>query len=368
MNTTQQVQEELSARPPGGEAGMVSVIMPVRNEGNAIRRSLQAVLAQDYPPEKLEVLVADGMSDDGTREILQAIAAEDGRVRIIDNPAGIMASGFNKALGHARGEFIVMMGGHTEASPNYVSTCVHALQQGLAECAGGMTESRAEGNWAKAIALALSSRFGVGPVAFRLDCAEQKYVDTVAYGVYSRRAIDRIGILDEELVRNQDDEFNYRLRKQGGRILLLPGISARYSNRATLKSLWGQYYQYGYWKVRVLQKHPRQMQPRQFVPALFVSALALSLPAWFLAPGTKWLALTLGSLYASASLAASFGVALSGRKWRLTALLPAVFATLHFGYGFGFLTGLAHFWNRWQIFGPVSVPKRSAGIEPGGAG
>ena len=368
MNTTEQVQEELSARAPGREPGMVSVIMPVRNESKAIRCSLQAVLAQDYPPEKLEVLVADGRSDDGTREILQAIAAEDGRVRIIDNPARIMASGFNKALSQARGEFIVMMGGHTEASPNYVSTCVRALWQGLAECAGGITETRSENNWAKAIALALSSRFGVGPVPFRLDCAQQKYVDTVAFGVYTRRVIDRIGVLDEELVRNQDDEFNYRLRKQGGRILLLPGIPARYSSRATLKSLWSQYFQYGYWKVRVLQKHPRQMQPRQFVPALFVSALVLSFLSWSLAPGTKWLALMLGGLYASASLAASFGVALSSRKWRLTVLLPAVFATLHFAYGFGFLAGLAHFWNRWQISGTVPVPKRSAEVEPGGAG
>jgi glycosyltransferase involved in cell wall biosynthesis len=346
---------------------MVSVIMPVRNEGKAIRRSLQAVLAQDYPSEKLEVLVADGMSNDGTRDILQAIAAQDARVRIVDNPARIMASGFNKALGQARGEFIVMMGGHTEIAPNYVSTCVSALQQGLAECAGGSTETQAESDWAEAIALALSSRFGVGPVAFRVGCAERKYVDTVAFGAYSRRIIDQIGVLDEELVRNQDDEFNYRLRKEGGRILLLPGIPARYTSRATLRSLWNQYFQYGYWKVRVLQKHPRQMQPRQFAPALFVSALALSLLAWCLAPGAKWLVVMLGGLYLSTSLAASLAVASRSRKWRLLALLPAVFATLHFAYGFGFLAGLAHFWKRWQVLRPVRVARRGAELSSGGA-
>jgi hypothetical protein len=258
-----------------------------------------------------------------------------------------------------------MMGGHTEIPPNYVSTCVSALQQGLAECAGGSTETQAETEWAEAIALALRSRFGIGPVAFRAGCAEQEYVDTVAFGAYSRRIIDQIGVLDDELVRNQDDEFNYRLRKHGGRILLLPGISARYSSRATLRSLWSQYFQYGYWKVRVLQKHPRQMQPRQFAPALLVSALALSLLTRSLAPEVKWGSILLGALYLSASLAASLGVASRGRKWRLLALLPAVFATLHFAYGFGFLAGLARFWNRWQALRPMRVAERRAELSPG---
>jgi hypothetical protein len=135
-----------------------------------------------------------------------------------------------------------------------------------------------------------------------------------------------------------------------------------------LQSLWSQYFQYGYWKVRVMQKHPRQMQPRQFAPALFVSAVALSLLTWLIAPGAKWLAVMLIGLYLSASLAASVGVGAKSGKWRLLALLPAVFATLHFAYGFGFLTGLAHFANRWQLLRPVPVAKRNAEIEPGGAG
>jgi GT2 family glycosyltransferase len=295
----------------------------------------------------MELIVADGMSTDSTREILREIAAQESRLRIIDNPARIMASGFNAALTSAQGEIIVMMGGHTEIPVDYVLTCVRAHQQNLAECVGGPIHTLPENKKAEAISLALSSRFGVGPVSFRVGCVEPKYVDTVAFGAYSRKIIDQVGTLDEELVRNQDDEFNYRLRKHGARILLIPHIKARYSSRATLRSLWSQYFQYGYWKVRVLQKHPRQMQPRQFIPGLFVATFTLSLLACLFSADMKWGFPVLVTTYLMASLVASLQIALTTEQWRLVLLLPLVFTTIHFAYGIGFLVGLVRFCNRW---------------------
>jgi succinoglycan biosynthesis protein ExoA len=192
----------------------------------------------------------------------------------------------------------------------------------------------------------MSSAFGVGGSAFRVGTDRQREVDTVAFPAYSRATLEAVGPFDEELVRNQDDEYNYRLRALGGRAVLCPEIRSVYHSRATLPALWRQYRKYGTWKVRVMQKHPRQMQPRQFVPALFVLALLASLLASVVLP-VFWVAfgLVAGS-YLAADLAAS--VALAARcGWSLLPLLPLVFVTLHLAYGAGFLWGLVRFAGRW---------------------
>jgi cellulose synthase/poly-beta-1,6-N-acetylglucosamine synthase-like glycosyltransferase len=327
---------------------LVSVIMPVRNEQKAIRRSLAAVLAQDYPRDRLEVLVADGMSVDGTRASVSEIAARDARVRLVENPGRIMASGFNTGMRLARGEILVMLGGHTEIEPDYVRHCVRPLQQGRAECVGGPINTICKTSKAAAIALAMSSRFGVGSVAFRLGTNKEQYVDTVAFGAYTREIIERAGPLDEELIRNQDDEYNYRLRKLGGRILLVPEVHSSYYSRSSLRALWRQYFQYGYWKVRVMQKHPRQMQFRHFVPPAFVAVLLTSLLLVPLSAVGMWLFGLVAGSYVVANIGASLSlVAVRKGTWRLFPLLPAAFATIHLSWGLGVLVGLVRFWNRW---------------------
>ncbi len=260
--------------PTPEQTPLVSVIMPVRNERNAIQQTVESVLNQDYAPERLELLVADGMSNDGTREILDEIASRDPRVWVVENRQQIMAAGFNIGLTRAQGTIILMMGGHTQIAGDYISTCSRLLLSGIADCVGGPIETACRDDRDRGIAAVMSSRFGVGGASFRIGCERTKYVDTVAFGAYSRGVIQRAGGLDEELVRNQDDEFNYRIRKLGGRILISPELRCRYFGRSSLWALWRQYFQYGFWKVRVLQKHPRQMRPRQFAPALLVSALA----------------------------------------------------------------------------------------------
>jgi len=327
------------------EYPLVSVIMPVRNEAAYIARSLGAVLAQDYPADRLEILVVDGMSDDGTRQAVLAQAAADPRVRLLDNPAGIVPPGLNVGIGQARGEIIVRVDGHCEIASDYVRRCVQHLLAGHdgapVEAVGGPIETIGETDEAAAIALAMSSWFGVGGSAFRTIKDRPLLVETVAFPAYRRATLQRLGPFDEEMVRNQDDEYNYRLLKSGGRILLSPDIRSRYYSRGSLRSLWRQYYQYGYWKVRVMQKHPRQMRVRQFAPPAFVAGLLGSAALGLvLRPFRRLLGAVL-ALYLAANVVASLSL---GREHapRLLVIHPI----LHLSYGLGFLVGLAHFAGR----------------------
>jgi len=327
------------------EYPLVSVIMPVRNEAAYIARSLGAVLAQDYPAGRLEILVVDGMSDDGTRQAVLAQAAADPRVRLLDNPAGIVPPGLNVGIGQARGEIIVRVDGHCEIASDYVRRCVQHLLAGHdgapVEAVGGPIETIGETDEAAAIALAMSSWFGVGGSAFRTIKDRPLLVETVAFPAYRRATLQRLGPFDEEMVRNQDDEYNYRLLKSGGRILLSPDIRSRYYSRGSLRSLWRQYYQYGYWKVRVMQKHPRQMRVRQFAPPAFVAGLLGSAALGLvLRPFRRLLGAVL-ALYLAANVVASLSL---GREHapRLLVIHPI----LHLSYGLGFLVGLAHFAGR----------------------
>jgi glycosyltransferase involved in cell wall biosynthesis len=326
----------------------VSVIMPVRNEAAFIERSAGAVVAQDYPPERLELLIADGLSEDGTREIIGALEQRHANVRVIDNPGKIVATGLNAALRQAKGTIIVRVDGHCEVAPDYVSRCVSHLLHDEVEAVGGTVETIGESLTARAIATAMSSRFGVGGSAFRVANSTTQFTDTVAFPAYTRSLLDRGGPFDEELVRNQDDEYNYRLRKLGVKILLASDIHSRYYSRATVTKLASQYFQYGYWKVRVMQKHPRQMQPRQFAPPALVVALFSSLLMMLIFPRAAYLGALVLGCYAVASIMASIVAARKG-KWQLLPLLPLVFATLHLAYGLGFLFGLLRFWNRWGV-------------------
>jgi succinoglycan biosynthesis protein ExoA len=336
--------------PVKPDVPFVTVIMPVRNEGDFIARSLGAVLAQDYPHHRLEVIISDGLSHDQTRSVARKTAAQcpDVPVTIIDNPGRIVAVGLNIALSHMRGDIIVRVDGHCEIAPDYISRCVAHLQANDDFAGvGGSTETIGTDDLSAAIAVAMSSPFGVGGSAFRTLTNTALLADTVPFPAYKRSAIEAAGPYDEELVRNQDDEYNYRLRKLGYGIFLAPDVRSRYYSRASLDSLWRQYFGYGFWKVRVLQKHPRQMQSRQFAPpglatALVGSALLSPVSIW----GRRLFALVAG-LYALANLAASIYTAYR-RGWRYMPYLPMIFATLHLSYGIGFLVGLVKFRRRWN--------------------
>ncbi len=325
------------------EQPFVTVIMPVRNEGPFIARSIGSVLAQDYPPDRMEIIVSDGMSTDETRETIRRLEHQYPNLRLIDNVGKIAPTGLNAALRQAHGEVVIRVDGHCEIARDYASQCVKHLFRDRADGVGGPIETIGD---TPAIALAMSSVFGVGGTPFRTVKDRTMLVDTVAFPAYTREAIEKAGQFDEEMVRNQDDEYNYRLRKLGGRILLSPAIRSRYYSRTSLRSLWRQYYQYGYWKVRVLQKHPLQMSWRQFVPPLFVAALVLFAVAALFSSAGRGLFGLVASSYLLANLAASLLVA--GRNsWKALPRLPVIFAILHLSYGLGFLVGLLRFRKLW---------------------
>jgi succinoglycan biosynthesis protein ExoA len=334
---------------------LVSVIMPVRNEMAYIERSLGAVLRQDYPADRLEVLVIDGLSDDGTREYIRSMQPAYHHLTLLDNPGRIVPPGLNIGICQAQGDIVVRVDGHCEIAPDYVSQCVrHLLYDGV-DAVGGPIETIGETNEAQSIALAMSSWFGVGGSAFRTVKDRPLLVETVAFPAYTRRTLQRLGPFDEELVRNQDDEYNYRLLAQGGKILLSPDISSRYYSRSSLRSLWRQYYQYGYWKVRVMQKHPRQMRLRQFIPPAFAGVLlGTSLSGVIFRP-FWWLLAAILFLYLVANLAASLSLGRAHGGHHVPRLL-VIHPILHLSYGLGFLAGLLRFAGRFSAEPRVPSP------------
>jgi succinoglycan biosynthesis protein ExoA len=340
---------------------LVSVIMPIRNEAGYIAVSLGSVLAQDYPPELMEILVVDGMSDDATRDIIYktvrereiAVAARQQKatgpvlpaVQVLDNPGRIVPTAFNLGLRHARGEIIIRVDGHCSIQPDYVRRCVELLEQIGADCVGGPMVTVGKTKIAKAIAVAQSSMFGVGGVVFRIGQKKPGFVDTVAFGAYRVEVFKRIGGFDEELVRNQDDEFNFRLTQSGGKIWLDPSLKTVYYSRASFGKLWQQYFQYGFYKVRVMQKRGRVASWRHLAPAGFVVALFLSIFLGWIT-GSPKIGLVVAGPYALANICASLWAA--RRDWRILFLLPLSYLILHLSYGAGFLWGLWVWRYRWH--------------------
>ena len=325
----------------------VSVLIPIRNEAYSIEDCLVAVFKQDYPADCMEILVADGMSDDGTRQKLHALQQEHPNLFVFDNTKKIVPTGLNIMIEKSKGEVIIRVDGHTIISPDYVRQCVRLLKSSGAENVGGRMNARGENFFGEVVALATSSPFGIGGARFH-HSQKEEWVDTVYMGAWGREVFEKIGMFDEELVRDQDDEFNYRLRKFGGKILLSPKIKSTYTPRGSLKGLWRQYFQYGFYKVRVLQKHPAQMRSRQFVPLAFVLALMAGIMLTIVTPWV-WIPLSaLVSVYLLANLAAS-AITAKNKGWRYLPLLPFAFAILHISYGTGFLTGLFKFWDRWGV-------------------
>ena len=325
----------------------VSILIPIRNEEAYIEACLNAVFAQNYPEDQIEILVADGHSEDHTLEIIRDFRKNHPIIQVFDNPEKIVSTGLNKLISRSKGEILIRVDGHCKIAPDYVRNCVKHLQERHVDGVGGTMQSIGEDYVSQVIALAMSSKFGVGDSAFRTEVGRTKLVDTVPFPAYTREIINKVGLYDEDLVRNQDDEYNYRIRKAGGKILLASDVRSIYYSRGTFIGLWNQYYQYGFYKVRVLQKHPRQMSPRQFVPPLFVlSLLIFSILAFFFPWGLSALS-GLVILYALANLITSLLVA-SREGWKYFFLLPLAFATLHLSYGTGFLMGLFRFWNRWR--------------------
>jgi succinoglycan biosynthesis protein ExoA len=317
----------------------VTVIVPVRNEARSLRACLGSLLAQTYPAERLEILVVDGLSEDGTAALAREIAGGAAvAVRVLPNPRRTAAAAMNAGVREARGDVIVRLDGHAEAAPDFVERSVEALRRTGADCVGGPIATVGEGATGRAIALAMSSRFGAGGAAFRTGRDREAGVDTVAFPAYRRDVFARAGLFDETLARNQDDEFHLRLTRAGGRIVLAPEIRTTYRCRGTFAALARQYFDYGRWKPRLLARHGRLPALRAFAPPALVAALAAGAAAALATRDPRWL-LAVAAPYAAANAVASCVAAARGGPGVATRL-PVAFATLHLAYGAGFLSGL----------------------------
>jgi glycosyltransferase involved in cell wall biosynthesis len=336
---------------------VVTILMPVRNGARFIEPSLRSVLAQDYPADRLEILILDGLSEDGTPEIIgrtwhrwtsEAKPGADGstspsaRVRLLRNPSRTVPSALNIGLQHATGSVIFRLDGHSEMASNYVRECVAKLQtHPESACVGGPSVAVGAGWVGSAYALALRSALGAGGKTFRTLHAA-RYVDTLAFGGYRREVFEQVGCFDQDLWRNQDIEFNARLRKAGRRLLLIPQTRTFYHAPESATAILRQNYNNGYWNTRVLDRMVGVLSWRHYVPCLFVvSWVVCALMAFFLPSGKNFFTL-LGASYVVACLLGS--VRAATQHWRASALLlPVLFPMIHISYGVGSLIGLFQF-------------------------
>jgi succinoglycan biosynthesis protein ExoA len=318
----------------------VSVIVPCYNEQSTIRLLLEALCAQTFPRGDMEVVIADGMSQDGTRAAVAAFQKDfpELAVRVVDNPLRNIPSGLNRAIEASRGGLIVRLDAHSKPYPDYVERCVLAHERGLGENIGGVWEIQpGASTWvARSIAAAASHPIGVGDAMYRL-AASASEVDTVPFGSYRRALVERIGGYNEALLTNEDYEFNTRIRQANGRVWLDPSIRSMYFARSTIKELIRQYWRYGFWKWRMLRNFPGTVRWRQALPPLFVlSLVGLLLLSIFVSPALWLLVLEL-VLYLSVLLLAGLYAAIKQHKLYLLPGLPIAIAAMHFSWGSGFL-------------------------------
>ncbi|MEQ1884899.1 MAG: glycosyltransferase family 2 protein [Bryobacteraceae bacterium] len=321
----------------------VSIIVACRNESIWVERFLQSLANQEGVASPVDIVIADGMSNDGTRAILDRFAAREGvlpatwSIRILDNPRKIASTGLNLALRASAGRIVLRMDAHTEYAPNYVEQCLHVLGKSGAANVGGPARTKGNGYWQRAIALAFHSPFFSGGARFH-DPQFEGAVDTVPYGCWRRETLVTLGGFDETLVRNQDDELNFRITQAGGIIWQSPAIRSSYFPRRTLGALARQYFEYGYWKPAVIAKYGKPAHWRHLAPAaamLFLLLTALFTPFF---KGATVLLFGMGFVYALAGLLAAFFAARPG-SWRFLPALPLIFATVHSTYALGFAFG-----------------------------
>lgn len=341
-----------SGRPP-----FVSVVMPVLNEAAFIDNAVRSVLAQQYPADRFEIIVADGMSTDGTREILAGLQSRHPQLAVLDNPRRIQTTGLNLAVKRARGDVIVRIDGHAQIAPDFLAQNVAVLaEHPEAWSVGGPIRHAARTIFGRATAIAMSHPLGVGNARHRYPGYEG-YVEGAQFPAFRRWVFDRVGGFDERLARNEDDEFNYRIQRAGGRVFVSPRIRYTYFVRDRIGQLFRQYLQYGFWRIPVMEKHGRPTTARQVAPlAFYVGTVAVALAAlWLREP---LVAVLLPGVYTAALLAAG-AAAVPSAGARVAACVPPAIATMHAGYGWGLAYGM---WARVFHKGAWDVDGRMAAL------
>lgn len=327
----------------------VSVIIPCRNEEQYIEKVIEDLLNQDYPEQKMEILIIDGESEDKTQELILKKVSQHTSVRLLKNPKRIVPAGLNIGIKEAKGEVIVRIDAHCEYPTNYISYLVKNLFELAADNVGVAMIAHPRNNSlkAKAISMAISSPFGIGNSHHRIGITKPIQIDSVPFGCYKSKTFNKIGYFDEELVRNQDDEFNARLGKNGGKIYLLPDIEIKYLARDTISKISKMFFYYGYFKPLVNQKVGSAATIRQFVPPLFVLSSIIAILVGLFSMELSFLLFLMTWIpHNLINLLVSFKLAMKQKNLVFIPILFFIFIAIHYSYGIGYLKG----WIRFQLF------------------
>jgi glycosyltransferase involved in cell wall biosynthesis len=311
----------------------ISAIVPTLNEARYIGGIIEVFLKN--APQPSEIFVVDGGSTDGTQQVVNDLKAKYSNVHWVSNPKRYVSPGFNACFPQTSGKYVCLLGAHARYDDAYFTTCFNALEAGEADVAGGFLLQEGQGAFGQALAFAMSSKAGVGNTEFR-TIRKRMLVDSVAFAVYRRTIFETTGLLDESLVRNQDDELHYRINAHGFKILMIPDVTSTYQVRSTPQALWRQYFDYGYYKPLVIQKVKGSVRLRHLIPALFVLYL-FSLPLAFF-----WWPWALPIAAYLVLIGAVSGKGVDSLKSFLNRILA--FVTLHTSYGAGFIKGIFKFY------------------------
>jgi succinoglycan biosynthesis protein ExoA len=321
----------------------ISIIVPCRNEQNTIQLLLKSLYQHSYPRSQIQVVIADGLSSDHTRQRITEFSKEhpDLCVIVVDNSKGNIPAGLNRALAASTGEIIIRLDAHSVPNADYIARCVKALENGFGDNVGGVWEILPGGtSWqARAIAIAAAHPFGVGDAWYRYSDRAQ-LVDTVPFGAFRRELYEKIGAFDETLLTNEDYEFNTRIRQSGGKVWLDPAIRSVYFARSSFADLIRQYWRYGFWKARMLRNYPDAIRWRQILPPAFVISLLLLPLISLLWPYAAWLFVIEFTTYFIVLLVVGIRSAISKRDILLIFGVPLAIGMMHLTWGSAFLWSL----------------------------
>lgn len=319
----------------------VSIIIPCLNEADYIIKCLSSIICQTYPVHLITTYVCDGNSDDETQALIKEFSLKNPQINLLINEKKTTPYALNLGISNSTSDVIIILGAHSELDKSFVQNCMSTFDiDSKIMCVGGVLENVYENPTSKIIGIAMSSSFGIGNAHFRTG-NKSGFVDTVAFGAYKKEIFDIVGNFDEELIRNQDDEFNYRVTKAGFKIYLNHNIKCKYFVRASFQKLFKQYYQYGYWKVFVNKKHQTITTIRQLIPLFFVVYLLLLVASMLISSVLFGLLSTFLVLY----LILAFSVAFQKKTGSFMYVLNIVrtFFILHTSYGLGYLKGIFDF-------------------------
>jgi len=322
------------------EQPLVSIVIPARNEENTIQRCIDSLAKSDYPKNRLEIIVVDGMSEDGTVEVVKRLSAENSQIRLLPNEKKITPVARNIGVKAARGDYIMFFDAHSTASSDYVRKCVELMQETGADNVGGVLKTLPSEDTSLGIVISkvLSSRFGVGGSKFRTGVEALQEVDTVPFGFYKRDVFERIGLFDDNLVRNQDIEFNLRLKRAGGKILLSPEIELTYLSRSDLKGFLQNNFGNGFWVIYASRFSKTPFSLRHLVPMFFTVLMLTGTILPLLPPVFTYLWLIPLALYLTMDVVFSIRLIRQSNN-RSLALALVLFPLLHLAYGMGSISG-----------------------------